>query len=128
MGLFGFGKKKQQQQPQAPQQQTPQFQVGKTEVVPSIEGAKMVSGSKYFQDAMRSLQGDCVQVAIIEREKTSLKYDDYAVVLQDMTPVGTLSQYGLDKLNISCGEVVTAIIQRPQSADGEIRLWIPIAK
>lgn len=123
MGLFG--KKKARQQAQQP---AVQVQVGGVENVVSIPGAKMVSGSKYFQDALNSIQGDAVQVAIVDRSQTQLQYDDYAVVLPGMVPVGTLSQYGLEKLNRSCGEVVTAIVQRPPASGNGVKLWIPIAK
>ena len=124
MGLFGKIKRAAQQPAPKPQ---PNVTVGSTEVVATIPNAKVVSGSKYFQDAMRTIQGDSVQVAIVDREKTQLQYDDYAVVLMDMTPVGTLSQYGFDKLGLSEGEVVNAIVQRPP-ADGLIRLWIPMER
>ena len=123
MGLFGKKKaKKQVQQPAV------QVQVGGVENVVTIPDAKMVSGSKYFQDALNSIQGDTVQVAIVDRSQMELKYDDYAVVLPGMVPVGTLSQYGLEKLNRSCGDVVTAIVQRPPASGNGVKLWIPIAK
>ena len=115
MGLFG--KKK-----QAVSQ--PAVQVSRVEAVQSIPNAKMVSGCKYFQDAMRAIQGDRVFVMVVDRRETQLEYDDYAVVLPDMTPVGTLSAYGLEKLGIQCGDVVQAIVQRADGCD--TRLWIPM--
>ena len=127
MGLFNKLKKTAKQTQQEHLKPQPKVTAGKTEVVVTIPNAKVVSGSKYFQDAMRTIQGDSVQVAIVDREKTQLQYDDYAVVLMDMTPVGTLSQYGFDKLGLSEGEVVNAIVQRPP-ADGLIRLWIPMER
>ncbi|MBO7687671.1 MAG: hypothetical protein J6V72_14870 [Kiritimatiellae bacterium] len=116
MGLFG---KKKEQQPKA-------VQVSRVEAVESIPNAKMVSGCKYFQDEMRAIQGDKVFVKVVDRRETSLKFDDYAVVLCDMTPVGTLSAYGLEKLNVKCGDVVQAIVQRSDGCD--TRLWIPIQR
>ena len=116
MGLFG---KKKEQKVQA-------VQVSRVEAVESIPNAKMVSGCKYFQDEMRAIQGDRVFVKIVDRSETPLKYDDYAVVLCDMTPVGTLSAYGLEKLNVRCGDVVQAIVQRAPGCD--TRLWIPIQR